>query len=139
MTAEQVWFRSGGKVYELAEMDQVSLRDIVTFPREAAQVLGEPMTWSQFQDHLNEMEALDEEERAAHPLSDFVMTVLIWISRRAAGETVTYGECLDAPFEWVEMKVPQDRQPGKAKGAKKAPAKKSTRTSARAAAGPAGG
>lgn len=127
---EQVFFRSDGKVYEVVEVDQISLRDLITFPRDAEAVLGEPMTWAQAQDLNRELMALSPAERDEHPMAPFVLSVVIWSSRRAAGDAVTFAECLDASFEWVSVKQPQDRQPGKRKGAKKAPAKKATRTSA---------
>lgn len=125
--AEQLFFRSGGKVYELVEQDQVSLRDVVTFPRDAAKVLGEPMTWAAFEALARELDALTDAEREAHPMSAFVLSVTIWSSRRAAGDRITFDECLDEPFEWVEVAIPQDHKPGKRKGAKKAPAKKPSR------------
>lgn len=125
--AEQMLFRSGGKVYELVERDQISLRDVVTFPRDAAKVLGEPYTWSQFEKLAREVEALTEDEREEHPMAPFVLAVTIWSSRRAAGDKISFDECLDEDFEWVAIKRPTDREPGKRKGAKKAPAKKSPR------------
>lgn len=130
--SEQTYFRSGDRVYEIVEVDQISLRDLITFPRDAETVLGEPMTWAQAQALNEEILALDPKDRDDHPMGPFVLSVVIWASRRAAGDAITFGECLDAPFEWVAVKQPGDRKPGKRKGAKKAPAKKSTRTSARA-------
>lgn len=121
---EQVHFRSDGKVYEVVEVDQISLRDVITFPRDAEAVLGEPMSWAQAQSLSAEIAALPPEERDDHPMGPFVLAVVIWSSRRAAGDAITFSECLDASFEWVETKRPQDRKPGKRKGAKKAPAKK---------------
>lgn len=135
--ADQVFFRSDGKVYEVVEVDQISLRDLITFPRDAAEVLGHEMTWAQAMELNQELAALPPEERDAHPMAAFVLSVVIWSSRRAAGDPVTFAECLDASFEWVEVKQPGDRKPGKSKGPKKAPAKKSTRTSAPAAESPA--
>lgn len=128
-TPGQAFFRSGGKVYELVEQDQVSLRDVVTFPRDSAKVLGEPMTWAQFEALTVEMSTLSEPEQAAHPLSSFVLAVSIWSSRRAAGDKVTFDEVLDEPFEWVEVATPQDHKPGKRQGAKKAPGKRAQKRS----------
>jgi hypothetical protein len=95
------------------------------------------MTWAQFEALAVEMSGLSPAEQAAHPMAAFVMAVSIWSSRRAAGDKVTFAEVLDEPFEWVSVKQPQDRSPGKRKGAKKAPAKKAAarppRTSAQAA------
>lgn len=133
--SDQVFFKSGGKVYELVELDQISLRDLITFPRDAEEVLGEPITWAQAQALAQELSALDAEERNAHPKWSFILAVLVWSSRRAAGDEITFSDCLDAPFEPVTVKQPGDRKPGKRSGAKKAPAKKkATRTSGQAGA-----
>lgn len=131
---EQVFFRSDGKVYEVVEVDQISLRDVITFPRDAAAVLGEEMSWSQAQSLTQELQALDPDVRDDHPMAPFVLAVVIWSSRRAAGDAITFGECLDASFEWVEVKQPGDRKPGKRNGAKRAPAKKSAKRPPRASA-----
>ena len=135
---ERVYFRSDGKVYEVVEVDQISLRDVITFPRDAEAVLGEPMTWGQAQALNQELMALDAKARDEHPMAGFVLAVVIWSSRRAAGDTITFSECLDASFEWVETKRPQDHKPGKRKGAKKAPAKKATKRPSRTASAPDG-
>lgn len=121
---EQIYFRSDGKVYEIVEVDQISLRDLITFPRDAEEVLGKPMTWAEAQAMSQEVAALPPKERDDHPMGPFVLAVVIWASRRAAGDTITFSEALDASFEWVETKRPQDHKPGKRQGAKKAPAKK---------------
>lgn len=131
------FFRSGDRVYEMVGRDTLSLRDVITFPRDAAEVLGHDLPWAEFEDLAHELDALPEEERRKHPMGPFVLAVSVWASRRAAGDLITFGQCLDEPFEWVSVKQPGDRQPGKQKGPKKGPKKKrptSTRTSAPVAA-----
>lgn len=55
-----------------------------------------------------------------HPAHLVVLGVVLWLARRAAGDTVTYQECCDFPFR--DLRV--ERDPGEAPGPQKPPAKK---------------
>lgn len=117
-------FRSGGRIYELTEIDQITPRDLITFPRDAAEVRGSKIRWSEVEQYAQEIDALPESEQEDHPEFAFMMAVSIWASRRAAGDKITFGECLDEPFE--VLPDTEDRQ-GKSPARKGAKKKTSTR------------
>lgn len=107
------YFRSGGTVYAVASLDQITPRDLITFPRDAAEVLGRRITWHEVETAWAEIDGMTEKEADEHELADFLLAVSIWVSRRAAGDRVSFGQCLDDPFEWLP--TPTDREPGKPK------------------------
>jgi hypothetical protein len=114
-------FTSEGRVYELTSIDEVTPRDLLTFPRDASAVMGRPIRWSDIERIADEISKLKESEQETHPDFDFLLTVMIWVSRRAAGDRITYGECLDVPFT-IDFEDDAGKAPAAKKAAKK-PAK----------------
>lgn len=130
-------FRSGGRIYEITAIDEITPRDLITFPRDAAEVRGSAIAWADVERYAAEIDGLPDDEKEAHPEFGFVMAVTIWSSRKAAGDKITFGECLDEPF--VMLEDPEDHQPGKSparKGKKKASPKGSGRVAKQAAPSP---
>lgn len=132
-TPEDVRFRIGGgkTIYSLAALDELSLKDLLALRGQLAD-LGVPETWNDIVAASDEMTRMDDPDE--HELSLLVFAVTIWAARRSAGDELTFGDAIDFPLSSITyLAVPQDKRPK----ARKAPAKKSTRTSARAASSPA--
>ena len=126
-------FKLHGKIYTTAALDEVSLKDLVLFNSQAEEI-GMARKWSDVERVTAEMSGLTTAEADQHPEKLLLIAVTVWATRRIAGDAVTFGEAIDFPMNAIEfLPEPEDRKPGKRKGAaKKAPAKKSTRTSAAA-------
>jgi hypothetical protein len=106
-----------GKVYTPIARDEVSLRDLMLFNHQARDF---GITWAEVTEMMEEWDDLSEEEAASHPNLYMVIGVTIWMSRRAAGEDLTFSEAVDVNLGDVDfIPDPEDRKPGKAKGAKK--------------------
>jgi hypothetical protein len=112
-------FKSGGKTFELVALDEVTGRDLLTFPRDASAVMGRPIRFSDVQKIGREIEAMPRPDQELHPDFDFLLTVLVWISMRASGEKITYGESLDVPIEFDSEAEPAGKAPAAKKAAKK--------------------
>lgn len=119
-------FRIDGRIYEAAALDQLMLKDILLFERDAA-ALGRPMKWGQIEAWAKELDvyyetianprstkaAKDEAERAAkdHEGAMWVIAMTIWASRRVAGETLTFEQATEFPMHQLEwLPDPQDRK-----------------------------
>lgn len=112
-------FKLGDKTYETAGLDEVSLRDLVLFNTQAAEI-GLASRWSDVEAAAEEFDSLTEEEVRRHPDNMLVMAVTIWITRRAAGEDLSFGDAIDIPISKIEiLPDPGDHKPGKPRGAKK--------------------
>lgn len=126
-------FKLDGRTYEMTAINEISLRDLVLFNAQAAEMGGD-FRWSDVEEAAAEMQAMKTVgEASKHPRRNLVIAVTIWISRRAAGDDLSFGEAIDFPMSSVEfLPSAEDRKPGPTK-ARKGPAKKSTRkASARA-------
>ena len=132
-------FRLHGKLYSTAALDEISLKDLVLFNSQAEEI-GMARKWSDVERAAFEVASMTPAEADLHPDKLLVIAVTIWASRRMAGDLVTFGEAIDFPVKDIEfLPATEDRKPGKRNGARKAPAKKaskSTRTSAPVAAPP---
>lgn len=114
-------FKYGGKVYETDVLDNISLRDLMVFNRQVAD-MGLPLTWADVERISAEMAELDEAEAARHPDAMVMTGVVIWASRRAAGDEVTFEEAVDIPLsEIVWLEAPKDHRPKAAKKQKRSP------------------
>jgi hypothetical protein len=122
-------FKIGEKTYETTSTDQVSLRDLVLFNTQAAE-LGIPERWGDVEAAMREMDDLDKVQANRHPAKFLVMAVTVWAARRAVGEDLTFSEAIDVPVSQINIVPdPQDHKPGKAKGGQK-PRKGSARAAA---------
>lgn len=134
MAADDVRFRIHGTTYDTATVDQISLRDVVTFNAQAAEI-GLGVTWNDVERISSEMAGMKKSDDP-HPEALVMFAVTVWAARRIAGEDISLGEALDVPMVDIEVieapKGPKDHQPKKAKKASK-----SARASALAAVPPA--
>lgn len=110
-----------GKMYSATTVKALTLRDILTFNRDAERE-GWGLSWGDIEPLFAQVEALkDETEKRRHPGTLWLLALTIWASRRAAGETVSFGECIDIPLERVDFIAdPQDRLGGEGKDPRKA-------------------
>jgi hypothetical protein len=121
-------FKIGEKLYSTASLDEVSLRDIIRFNTQA-ESLGIAERWHDVEVAAAEMASGTQAAAMAHPMRNVVIGVTIWASRLVAGEDVTFEQAVTFPVrELTMLPDPEDRKSGKAKGAKRAPAKKKTAT-----------
>lgn len=125
-------FLSGGREYEMVALDEISGRNLLTFSRDASEVMGRPIRFVDVERIAEEIDQLPDDEAEQHPDLEFLSTVIVWVSRLAAGDTLTYGQCLDEPFAFIDEPAaagPKDRLPKQG----------SSRRSSAAASGGAGG
>lgn len=107
-----------GKVYDVAQLDDVTLRDTLVFEAQMAE-LGRPMTWPDMLDIIAKLSQIeDEQERGRHPDATWSLAVTVWATRRLAGESVTIAEAADfripADIEWVVEPDPSADRTGAA-------------------------
>ena len=120
-------FKIGETTYDGAALDQLSLVDILSLEKGSAE-LGHVLKWSQVQDWVNELDrivqvAADEtrtkavrdaamREHQDHPGVMWVMALMIWASRRLAGEVLSFEQAISFPMrdlEWLTDPEPQNR------------------------------
>lgn len=100
-----------GKVYDAADLDQLSLRDILMFEKESAD-MGRPMSWADIGVISTRIDALKTKaEKEADPGIVWMTAVTIWASRRLAGENITFEQAVDFPMRSLTfLPEPQDRK-----------------------------
>lgn len=122
-------FKLHGKTYTTSALDEITLKDLVLFNTQA-EATGITRKWSDVERVSAELSQLTPAEADRHPEKFLAIAVTIWASRRTSGEDITFDEAIDFPIKDIEfLPEPEDRKPGKRQGAKKAPKKRSTRTS----------
>lgn len=130
-------FKLGSKVYDAADIEDLSLKHILMLERETAD-LGRPMRWADITDMVTTLGAIkDHNERGKHPDAPWVLAVTIWASRRNAGEDLTFGQAIDFPLsDLTFLHDPQDRKKPKSDPRKARPGKGSGRAAAARAEAP---
>jgi hypothetical protein len=142
-TAAPTTFKIDGKIYSTAGLDELSLKDVLLFDGQAAD-LGLGITWRDVEQISQEFADLTSEEADRHPRAVLMVALTVWASRRVAGDDVSLDEAISIPISSIDFgSVPeparptQPRKAGAAKGAKTSgnPAKRaaSARPAARAA------
>lgn len=112
-----------GKHYQLAALEDVSLRHALALQRELAVTnISSARTWADVKALLEDVAALEPAERVRHPESVFVTALTVWASMVAAGEDVGLLEAVDIPMTCIRFVTePTDKaQPagkGKPRGA----------------------
>lgn len=133
---QTVRFRIGDRTYSTASLDEVSLRDVMLFQTQAAD-MGLTVSWADVEAAAVEMSALPQDEAGSHPQALLMLGVTVWAARRLAGEDVTFEEAVDFPMASMTfLDSPQDRKPGKAKARKGKPRKGKPRKASAPAAAP---
>jgi hypothetical protein len=108
-----------GKRYPMISADEATLADLIAIKRQTGIGVGE------LQEIAALFEGLEGEaaEKAAeeHPDEALVMFgVAVWLSRRAAGESLTLDEACAVPMDKIrQIAEPGDKAPAKKKAAKK--------------------
>lgn len=115
-------FAIKGKVYDATALEQVTLKDILIFERQAAEVMGRPVTWAEVGAWADELEKLStDRERQEHPAVVWLTAITIWASRIAAGERLDFGDAIDFPVgDLTFLPEPQDHKPGSSPGNRRA-------------------
>lgn len=109
-----------GKRYPMVSADEATLADLIAVKRQTG------ISVSELQEIADIFEGLDGKaaEKAAedHPDEALVMFgVAVWLSRRAAGESLTLDEACAVPMDKIrQIAEPGDKAPAKKKAAKKA-------------------
>jgi hypothetical protein len=105
-------FSIHGKVYDAADMDLVSLRDILLFEKQVKE-FDDDITWEKVGKWAEEIDALKTDaEKLNHPSGIWIPAVMVWASRRIAGEDLTFGEAIDFPMKDLHyITEPQDKKP----------------------------
>lgn len=120
-------FKLQGRTYQAtAVFDRVPLRDLLALEVEL-ETLGRPMKWSEVRALVYRISQLDD----AQDDPDFLwfLGLLVWGTRRIAGEQLTFEESIDFPLGELEvLPEPEDR-----KGSKKPDPRRARAGSARAA------
>ena len=102
-------FKLQGRTYTAtAVFDRVPLRDLLALEVEL-ETLGRPMKWSQVREMVQRISHLDDPEK--DPEYMWFLGLLVWGTRRLAGESVNFAEVVD--FGLGELEVlpePQDRK-----------------------------
>lgn len=113
-------FQIGETIYNTASLDELSLKDIVLFDSQAAEI-GLDARWSDLEQAATDMAAMTGDEADRHPRKILVIAVTIWAARRMAGEQIKFGDAIDFPANSMRL-LPEagDKKPGKPKAAKKA-------------------
>ena len=94
-------FKLQGRTYTAtAVFDRVPLRDLLALEVEL-ETLGRPMKWSQVREMVQRISLLDD----AQDDPDFLwfLGLLVWGTRRIAGEALTFEEAIDFPLGELEI------------------------------------
>ena len=111
-------FRLDGKVYSVGALEDVSLRDVMLFNTQAAD-MGLAATWADVERVSGGDVRADKDEAEKHPDALLMLGVTIWATRRIAGDEVTFGDAVDFPLSaLVWLPDTEDRKPGKGKARK---------------------
>jgi hypothetical protein len=104
-------FKIGDTTYDAGALDLLSLKDILMFEKETAE-LGNPLHWSDVGRMIEELEALKtDREREAHSSAMWVLAITIWSSRRLGGDQMSFGDAIDFPLRDLKwLPDPQDKK-----------------------------
>lgn len=111
-------FTLGGREYDVASVQDVTLRDTLVLEAQMRE-LGREMTWPDLTTMIVKLSTIeDPQARAAHPDAMWSLAVTIWASRRAAGEDVTVAQAADfrmSDLQWVDEKPEPEADPTEAR------------------------
>lgn len=100
--AELARFKIGDTIYTTAALDEISLRDLMLFDSQAAD-MGLKVRWNDIQRVAGEMTDLDDTQAGSHPDALLLTGVTIWAARRSAGEDVTLEQAVDFPLAQLQF------------------------------------
>lgn len=107
----------GDRVYTEAALDEVSIKDLLVFDPQVA-ALGLPYRWKDVEKLGEEFAQLEKDGKKAemegHPDGLFFLAVVVWVTRRTAGEDITFDEAISVPMSKIEwLPDPKDHAPKK--------------------------
>lgn len=109
-----------GKRYPMVSAGEATLADLIAIKRQTGISVGELQELASLFDGLDG----DEAEKAAEQYPDealLMFGVAVWLSRRAAGESLTLDEACAVPMDRIrQIAEPGDKSEPKKKAAKKA-------------------
>lgn len=112
-------FKIGERIYHSTTLEDLSLKDIVLFNQQADEI-GLQARWADLEQASEEIAEMTVAEADRHPHKFLVIAATVWASRRLAGEDLAFGEAIDFPAsDFVLLPEPEDKKPGKPKGASK--------------------
>jgi hypothetical protein len=99
-----------GKTYDLTDIQRMTLRDAITLEIESA-ALGRRIT-------LNDVKAMQEavaeckteEEANEHPDAQMLFGVAVWVSRRKAGEDISFIDGISFDLDQMEVVVSDEER-----------------------------
>lgn len=111
-------FKIGDRIYTTAALDEISLKDLMLFNSQAAD-MGLDKTWADVERLGQALAEMTADEAGQHPDALFLTGVTIWASRRAAGDEVTFGEAIDIKLKDLEfLPSTKDHRPNPTKARK---------------------
>lgn len=94
-------FKLGDRTYDVATTDALTLKMVLQLEKETTD-FGHTIRFADIKAMTEELDACKtDEERANHPLTMWVLAVTIWSARRLAGDTVTFDQAVDIPFNQI--------------------------------------
>lgn len=109
----------GDKTYKSATIDRLTLADIIFLQGALTQypTLSTCRNWGDIKALVKSWDHMDNRTRAEHPEGLFLVGLVIWASRRTAGEKVDFLDALDVAVTDVTfLPEPGDRKPASAEG-----------------------
>ena len=108
-------FSIDGRMYNTASVDQISLKDLVLFKSQCADI-GLPITWPEVERAVDEISVMSTKDAGNHPEFLTVIAVTIWISRRTAGDDLPFGDAIDVKMSSLTfLPEPEVRKPNPTK------------------------
>lgn len=119
--------RIQGRVYDVESAQDLTLKDILTIESQFAQ-LGIPLAWSDLLELTEEFKTLSQDAVKSHPKAPIVIALMVYATRRAAGDEVTVSEAIDFPMSELEFipLPPAANHPPRARPGKKAQRRKAS-------------
>lgn len=126
-------FKLGDRTYDVATTDALTLKMALELEKETTD-FGHTIRFGDIEAMTEELDACKtEDERRKHPLTMWVLAVTIWSARRLAGDTVTFDQAVDIPFNQITFLPDPSDHPRPANPTKGRPRKGSGPAAKRAA------
>jgi len=107
-------FKLRGQIYEASTIDRLTLGDLIRLEKETTD-MGRPMKWSELRGILERVQAefdLDPEyDLEGDDQFPWFLGMMIWSSRRNAGEAIPFGDAVDIPLGEIEVIADKVKKP----------------------------
>lgn len=109
----------GSKVYEQADADALTLRDMVEFKKQTT-AAGLPMTVPLLKTWNEQMQKLKPADRESFEHVEEVFAGNLWVAQRLAGDSPSFDQVLDMDLTEVTLlREPSDETPTQARSPRK--------------------